>query len=146
MKKFRVIITSIFLVASLIGFVDALYLTIEHFRGVAPPCSILKGCEVVTTSVYSQIFGIPVALLGAVYYLVFFIAALAYLDSKNERSIIWLSRFSVFGFLASVYFVFLQLVVLKALCLYCMMSATTSTIIFITGIVYLTNDAKNKNQ
>lgn len=137
MTKFQKIIIGIFLAVSIIGFVDALYLTIEHFRGVVPPCSILKGCEVVTTSSYSVVFGIPVALLGALYYVFFFIFSLAYFDSKKERILSLLSRFSIFGFLASLYFVYLQFFVLKALCIYCMMSATTSTLLFIVGMFYL---------
>ena len=63
----------IVLVIAIIGFADAGYLTIEHYNNVIPPCSITHGCEQVLTSEFSTIVGIPVALLGMIYY--FLIAA-----------------------------------------------------------------------
>jgi len=56
-----------FAVVALLGFVDATYLTVEHYRGVVPPCTT-AGCEIVLTSEYSVLFGVPTALFGSVYY------------------------------------------------------------------------------
>lgn len=120
-----------FLVLSFIGFIDAGFLTIEHFRGSVPPCNIASGCEAVTTSAYSQIFGIPVALGGAIYYLAVFILSLAYLDRRNPRLFNIAALLTIFGFLFSAWFVFVQLVLLKAICEWCMYSALTSTTLFI---------------
>ena len=39
-----------FLVLSFLGFLDSAYLTVAHYRGEAPPCSLLEGCERVTNS------------------------------------------------------------------------------------------------
>lgn len=33
----------------------AAYLTIQHLRGAAPFCTLLEGCEVVTTSEYNEL-------------------------------------------------------------------------------------------
>jgi len=41
------------------------------------------------------------------------------------------------GFLASVYFVYLQVFVIKALCPYCLLSAFISTILFILSLLIL---------
>src|SRR3989344_9051477 len=71
------------LIISAIGFADATYLTTQHFLGSPVACSILKGCEQVTTSPYSVIFGIPIALLGSLYYLTILILAVIYLDSRK---------------------------------------------------------------
>ena len=49
-------IIAAFFISALIGFIDASFLTIEHYRGVVPPCSIISGCEKVTTSEYSEVF------------------------------------------------------------------------------------------
>src|SRR5665811_1198486 len=57
------------LVLSFLGFIDASYLTIVHYRDALPNCSILKGCDIVTTSALSTIGGIPIALFGALFYL-----------------------------------------------------------------------------
>ncbi len=136
MEKFYKIIAIIFLVVSLIGFTDATYLAVEHYRGEIPPCGI-QGCEKVTTSEYSTFLGIPVALFGSLYYLLFFLMSVVFFDTKNKKFLRILSSLSPIGFLMSIYFLVLQLFVIKAICLYCMLSVTTSTILFITGMIYL---------
>ena len=152
-----------FLIVSAFGFADATYLTTKHFLGTPVACSILKGCEQVTTSSYSLIFGIPVALLGSIYYLTILILSIIYLDSRkinpdfasrkiedprfrsrrNRDILIIIAKITPLGFLASLYFVYLQIFIIKAICLYCMASAATSTILFILGMFYL---KKNKTK
>ncbi len=119
------------------GFIDATYLTTQHYLGSPVACSILKGCEQVTTSAYSSIGGIPVALLGSIYYLTVIILAVCFLDSKKDYFLDIIAKISPFGFLASLYFVYLQIFIIKAICIYCMGSAITSTLIFILGMFYL---------
>ncbi|MDP3962408.1 MAG: vitamin K epoxide reductase family protein [bacterium] len=124
----------IFLIAvAAVGFFDAAYLTIQHFMNVIPPCTI-DGCETVLASAYAEVAGVPVALLGAVYYLSIMVLLIAYLDSKKEALLRWALAITALGFLASIYFFILQAWVIKAYCQYCLLSATTSTILFITAI------------
>ena len=124
---------------SFLGLIDASYLATKHYTGTIPPCAIIKGCEVVTTSQYATIGlpavegGISVALLGAIYYLIVLIISIAIIDTKSDRLKKFLARFSVIGLLASIWFISLQLFVIKALCLYCLASAFSSTAIFITA-------------
>ena len=125
----------VFLVVSFLGFLDTTYLTIGHFRGVVPPCTVLEGCEEVTTSEYSQIFGVPVALGGSVYYLAVFILTTLAWQTKKFQILKYVFVLSVFGFLASLAFVYLQLFVIKAICIYCMFSVLTSTTILVSGLV-----------
>jgi uncharacterized membrane protein len=119
---------------SFIGFLDATYLTAKHYLGTPLECSIFEGCERVTTSPYATVFGIPVALLGALYYLFIFILSVAYLDTKRSLFISIIPPFTAMGLLASVWFIYLQLFVIKAICIYCVVSAVTSTALFILGI------------
>lgn len=126
-----------FLAIAFLGFLDATYLAVEHFRGVIPPCTILQGCEKVTTSEYSVIFGIPVALLGSIYYLAVMVLSILFLDRKNEKYFLYASYLTIFGLLAAAYFVFIQLVIIKAICIYCMFSALTSTLLFILGLLVI---------
>src|SRR3989344_6187882 len=71
------------LMLALFGFADATYLTIEHYLNKVPPCSI-GGCETVLISQYANILGMPVSLLGAIYYLFITIFIFIYLDTKRE--------------------------------------------------------------
>lgn len=120
---------------SFIGFLDASYLTIAHYTGATLNCSILKGCEQVTNSPYSVILNVPVALLGSLYYLTVLILSLLYFDTKNASILKIIAPFTLLGFAASVWFVYLQFFVIKALCQYCMVSALTSTLLFVLGIL-----------
>lgn len=127
----------LFLAVSLIGFVDATYLTVNHFAGESPTCSILEGCDKVTLSEFATVFGAPVALLGALYYLVIFLLSIFYLDQKNEKVLRYTAWFTIAGLLASAWFVYLQLFVIRSICIYCMASATTSTMLFLLGLFVL---------
>lgn len=127
-------ILAVFVVVSLLGFLDAAYLTIKHYQQGILPCYIFEGCDLVTTSKYSVFFGIPVSLFGAVYYVFILLAALFYLDTKKNAVLKILKYTPVAGLLASIWFLFLQLFVIKAVCFYCIVSAITSTTIFIASL------------
>lgn len=119
------------IIIATIGFADATHLTISHYTGSALKCGVSGGCDTVTTSVYSKIFGIPVALFGSLYYASVIILSVAYLDTKKQLFLTLLTLVPIAGLVASLYFVSLQLFVLYTICLYCMVSAGTSTAIFI---------------
>ncbi len=130
MKK-RQIIVSIMLVIAIIGFIDATHLTISHFNGSELNCGVSGGCNVVTTSEYSELFGIPTALFGSIYYFILASLALFYLQNKNKFALNLLKYLPVTGFIMSAWFVYLQLYVINAICIYCMGSATTSSLLFL---------------
>jgi uncharacterized membrane protein len=134
LKKIPDWLVLIFLIVSLLGAADAIYLTVKHYDLSTIECGGSHGCEDVTSSEYSEVLGIPVSMGGALYYLIVFVSIVVYSYIKKEAIVYWVSRFTLVGFLASLYFVFLQLFIIKAICLFCMFSAGTSTILFIFGI------------
>ena len=117
-------------VLAVAGFADATYLTIEHFANVVPPCT-LHGCETVLTSGYSDIFGIPVALLGALYYFALLVIYLLYFEVKDVRALNFAMHLSVLGFICDLWFIFAQAFIIHAWCQYCLLSAALSTAIFV---------------
>lgn len=129
------------LIVALAGFADSTYLAIEHFRGIIPPCTLVTGCEQVLTSRYSEIFGLPVALLGAIYYLAIMLGAFIYLESKHSAALQahhieilkWTLLLTIVGLSASLWFVYVQAFVIGSYCLYCLASAATSTALFVTA-------------
>ena len=120
------------LAVALMGFGDATYLTAKHLQGIVPPCTT-AGCETVLTSSYAVILGIPVSALGVLYYGLIIGLLVAYLDSHNARLVSWAAWATYLGLIASLYFVLLQLFVIHAICQYCMLSAASSTVLFICG-------------
>lgn len=121
-------------ILSIVGFSVATYLTVEHFRNVTPPCAI-GGCETVLTSEYSEVFGLPVSLLGSLYYLLMLASILVYFDVKNERvkdgSVKFMALLSLIAAIVSLFYIALMLFVIKAICIYCMVSDISSIVILI---------------
>jgi len=124
------------------GAADAGYLTIKHYNGTPLACGITSGCERVTASVYSKLMGVPVSLLGVMYYLLIAGLAGASLYAKDKTPLILASVFTAVGLLMSAWFVYLQLAVIKSICMYCMLSAGTSTMLFALGLYVLTKEFK----
>jgi uncharacterized membrane protein len=117
-------------IIALIGVYDSVYLTIHHFTGEKVPCSLVTGCEQVLSSQYAEMFGIPTAAFGVLaYFLVFSLAILAAYGNKK----MW----SAFGLFVSVmliftaYLVYLQAYVIGAFCQFCLISAITTTSLFL---------------
>lgn len=126
------------------GIVDAGYLSYEHFWGDVSQCRVIPvlspllgtwmDCGTVLSSKYSMVGPVPLAVLGLGFYVgVFGWAAIKLVLEKNSG--VWKEGLGLLvgiaGVLASSYFVYLQLVILKAVCLYCMVSAVNSVLILV---------------
>jgi uncharacterized membrane protein len=92
---------------------------------------------VVTLSTYAEIFGISVALLGSLFYLTLLLLLVAYFDSKKTFLISLASILPLGAFLFSSYLVYVQAMIIKSWCIYCLVSATCSTLLFILGMILL---------
>lgn len=117
------------LALALIGFVDSYYLASSAATDTPLICDIgggLDGCNEVAQSPYSKVFGIPLADFGMLFYgLLFLVTVAAWRFSHRWLPTILLSLTFV-GAAASVYFVTLQFFVIKAFCIYCLISAVVS--------------------
>lgn len=128
---------------SVIGLADATYLTVKHFDDEPVVCEIggfvfgSGSCESVTRSEYATIGSVPVALAGAVYYFIVLIFSSALLTSYSRKILVGVINITAVGFVASVWFVYLQLSVIHAICFYCMASALSTTVLFITSLLAL---------
>lgn len=128
------------LVVALLGLADASFLTLEHLRGVPPPCGGSSQCEVVTTSSYAIILGIPVAYLGAMYYGFLVFLCILYFDKKNPSWIRLASLITPIGLIMSLWFVGVQAFILHAYCYYCLGSAASSTTLAIISAFFWKKD------
>jgi uncharacterized membrane protein len=123
---------------SVVGFIDSLYLTITHYTNALVPCNFTQGCETVLRSSYSEIFGIPLASLGIVFYIVTLSSSIFFIQHNSFHK--WLSIWGLVGFLSTLYLLFIQAFILRAFCQYCLLSALTSSLIFaITTVLYFKN-------
>ena len=112
---------------ALIGLVDASYLTAEHLSGNSVRCMIVSGCDEVLQSSYSTVAGgVPVAAVGALaYFAAFSLSTLAAYGYEGARRL--LVPLVAVMFLATVWFVYLQAFVIRAYCVYCLLSAAVTT-------------------
>lgn len=135
---------------------DASYLTMEHYSNEIPPCStsIWVDCGKVLRSSYSMVGPVPLAVLGLMFYGSMVGLALIRIAVEKRQTwvdevwrlvekalsikgvtfeqLLWYGQLlaTVCALLFSAYFVYLQLIVIESICLYCMFSAMNSLILF----------------
>lgn len=96
-------------------------------------------CEVVQNSIYSRLFGIPIAWLGLAVYIVLGILLFTQNRSAFMREYGVMLQFGIilFGWLFSMWLVYVQFVRLQALCPWCLSHEANFTILFIVSIMRL---------
>ncbi len=126
------------LAAAIVGLADSIYLSYIKFAHIEAACLPGVGnCEVVNTSKYSEVFGIPIAFLGGIVYLI--ILLLNYYERRTNDGIdigrLALFGLSLFGVLYSAYLTYIEFGVLKTFCPFCLISAFILLVIFIITII-----------
>ncbi len=112
-----------------VGMVDACYVAIHTSQGFLPPCGIAGGCDQVLNSPYARVLGIPVAWFGLAFYLTTAGCALFALSGFEQALRLSFTLVSLaFGF--TLYLFYLQAMVIRAFCDYCLLSALLVTLIF----------------
>ena len=131
------------LLISLVGLAAAGYLTVDHYTAstvLACPENSVVNCAKVTSSSYSKIGPVPVALLGALYFAA--ITALCTPAAWRRRR---LDRLRVagaaVGVASSVYLVWAELFRLDAICLWCTV-VHVSTLVLLGAVLWTTTGRK----
>ncbi len=123
----------------IIGLIDATYLSYVKLAKVEAFCPKdgTFNCDLVQGSVYGQIAGIPLGYIGLVGYLG--ILAVLLLEGRvtffTQRGPLILFAMTLFGFLYSAYLTSIEAFVLRAWCMYCLLSAAMMTLLFIFSAV-----------
>jgi uncharacterized membrane protein len=121
------------LVLAVLGIGLAGYLTYVHYEGIRPVCGIGGDCEKVQSSEWSELAGIPVALLGLLGY----VAILASLLVRREEALIAGALLSLVGCGFSLYLTYRELFTIEAICQWCVASAILMTLLAIVTTVRL---------
>ncbi len=120
------------LVLAFCGLADSVYLTQHELSGTPLLCNIqnLSGCNVVASSQYSHVFGIPLAEFGILFYSILFVLAaleIVLFDQLLRRVI---QIVALLGVISSLYFTSIQIFFIGAFCVYCLASAVIAFGIF----------------
>lgn len=123
-------------VIGLLGIVLSIFLWYSQLNSSRVIGCLTGGCEVVLSSPYGKIFGVPVAAYGVVYYVG--IALLGFFRLMDDRTFIvrltsWISAST--GIIASLYFFYLELYKIHAICSWCKVSTLFTIILLVLAIV-----------
>jgi uncharacterized membrane protein len=125
---------------ALAGLFVALYLTLFKLGYIGNLVCAVGSCEVVQTSKWATLLGYPVAVWGVAYYAGVLAIALAGLTPSmvdNRRVSQLLVVLTATGVLFSLWLTYLELFVIQAICMWCVVSAVLATILFVIALLDL---------
>ena len=134
------------LVLALIGVVDASYDSYAIHTGqllwCPPP---IDGCNTVASSPYARMFDVPLGYLGVVYYLgTCGLAALLTAAPFARGLQLGALAGAAIGASFSLYFIYVQFNFIRAFCIYCLISAALTLILFLAAWYYKETHTESK--
>jgi uncharacterized membrane protein len=126
--------------AGVIGVTTSVYLTVVHYAALPLVCTTtgIISCERVLSSPYSVIVGsgLPTSAAGIAWFTVSAALALGQLSGRRSQALVkWHLAWSAIGLVTVIYLVFVEIVDLGALCLWC---STAHALVVITFIITVT--------
>jgi uncharacterized membrane protein len=112
-------------VLALAGMVISAYLAATKLLGEAPICGPLRGCEDVAASQYSEVFGVPVAVVGVGFSIVLVGLSVAWWRTADRRALLGAYGLGLLGCFVVAGLTSLELFVIHAVCVYCVAYAVT---------------------
>jgi uncharacterized membrane protein len=128
-------------ILAVMGLGIATYLAYVEISHVEAICGPIGGCNFVQSSPYARILGIPVAVLGVLYYLAIGVLWAGQRSSAREwanRSVLGLLGLAFIGTLFSIYLTILEVFVVRAICTWCLSSAVVATVLMLLIVVAVT--------
>jgi len=132
-KRFRQITFALLI----LGLLVSIYMTIYKVTSNDNMCVGSKDCSVVNASKYSEVNGIPVAVVGMLGYSA--LLAILVLERKSDffktnGSMIFFG-ITLIGFFFTLWLVYVEVALLKAYCPFCITSQISMTLIFILSVI-----------
>jgi len=124
---------------SVLGLLVSIYMTVYKVTNNDKMCIGSGGCSTVNSSPYSEIAGLPVGLLGVGGYAAILVVLLfeKRIGFLNENASLLFFGLSTTGFLFTLWLIYVEIALVKALCPFCLTSQAAMTIIFILSVIRL---------
>ena len=121
---------------SLAGIAISSYLILHHygyFVDLARLCEIGDkiNCDIVNFGPYSEIFGIPIASFGLIWFVSVLFIAVYSLKSKDQTIYKFLFVWSILAVMFAGYLIYLEIFVIEYFCLFCTAAHVLGVLIFI---------------
>lgn len=132
MTAFRHPLTIASLVLAMVGLALSAYLSYVHYNLDALVCGT-GSCELVQTSEYSEMFGIPIALLGVAMFVIV-IAGIILRELRPETADLvstGILMILLTAILYWIYLTYLEINVIHAICQWCVASSLTTLALFV---------------
>lgn len=138
------IVYNIIIVLTLLGIVTSGYLTYLHYKPAemkGDVCNInsFVSCSTVNKSPYAELFGFPISILGMMGFAV--IGSLAFFRLSYHKELIF--YLSSFAFAYMVFLTYIEFFVIKAVCIYCILTAIITLLLFIVSCYEFGQDGIN---
>jgi uncharacterized membrane protein len=134
------------IILSIIGLAVSGYLTENHFvageSGSVCDFNEVISCSLVNTSEFSELFNVPVAVFGALWFVIMGLLAWKAMKKKGEELYIPILGWSILGILFVIYMIIAE-IILQALCPFCTVVHIISVVVFVLAII-LYKSSKNK--
>ncbi len=128
-------------VISLVGLGVSLYLAYVEINQVKAVCGPVGHCNIVQSSQYAQLLGVPIAVLGILNYvaLIGLWAVQKYSAGPLAAlSLLGLAVLTLWSVLFSIYLTVLEIFVINAVCMWCLTSAVISMALMLLVIIPIT--------
>jgi len=124
---------------AVLGLLVSIYMTVYKITSNDSMCLGSGDCSTVNASKYSEVNNIPVAVLGVIGYAA--ILAVHFLENRNrffkQNSTLMIFGMALTGFIFTIWLIYVEIALLKALCPFCITSQAAMTIIFIIAVIRL---------
>ncbi len=124
---------------AVLGLLVSIYMTVYKITSNDSMCLGSGDCSTVNASKYSEVNNIPVAVLGVIGYAA--ILAVHFFENRNrffkQNSTLMIFGMALTGFIFTIWLIYVEIALLKALCPFCITSQAAMTIIFIIAVIRL---------
>jgi len=130
---------------TIVGLLVSIYMTVYKILSADAMCLGSGDCSTVNASPYADVNGFPVAGIGVIGYAA--ILATLFLEKRNkffrENGAMLLFGMALTGFLFTLWLIYVEIAVLKALCPFCVTSQVAMTLIFILAVTRLVKNPES---
>jgi uncharacterized membrane protein len=132
----------------IVGLAVSIYMTAYKLTNNDAMCLGSGDCSTVNASRYSEVNGIPVAVLGVIGYGA--ILAVHFLETKpgyfKQNGTLLVFGMALTGFVFTLWLIYVEVALLRALCPFCVTSQAAMTLAFIIAVMRLVRQPQQSQE